>query len=246
MGGQADSGERGARIERSKTLSQSTGSRRPSGTDSVSLLRRWLRLLAGLAVFAIGLALMVRARLGLSPWDVLHEAIDAHTALSFGQVVIVVSIAVVALGWLLGVRPGLGTVANSILVGLATDLFLNWRALDRIAGGALPFRLLATLLGVAAIALGTAIYVGADLGAGPRDGLMLGVARVTSFSPGAARVVIEASVLVGGVLLGGTVGIGTVTFVVAIGPAINASFRLFGMEEADSNESLRAHRRRPI
>ena len=205
---------------------------RPQQASSVGLMGRWFRLIGGLVMFAAGVALMVRARLGLSPWDVLHEAIDELTFLSFGQVVVIVSVAVVVIGWALGVRPGPGTVANSILVGLVTDLFLGRRELDGFAAANLPVRLMITLGGVAAIALGTAIYVGAELGAGPRDGLMLGVARATPLTVGTARVGIEATVLLVGVLLGGSVGIGTVVFVLSIGPAINASFRLFGMEEA--------------
>lgn len=210
------------------------------------MLRRWARLLLGLAVFALGLALMVRARLGLSPWDVLHDAIAQRTSFSFGQVVVIVSIVVVALGWALGIRPGPGTVANATLVGLLTDVFLGWRVLDHLAAGAVGPRLLATAAGVAAIAFGTAVYVGADLGAGPRDGLMLGVARVTTSTAGVARVLIEATVLVAGTVLGGTVGLGTIIFLLAIGPAINASFRLFGMEEGNSKRSHGSYRRGQI
>ncbi|MFN2595361.1 MAG: YitT family protein [Actinomycetota bacterium] len=200
-------------------------------------LRQWLRLSIGLIVFALGISLMVRAHLGLSPWDVLHQAINGHTPLTFGQVVIIVSVAAVALGWLLGVRPGPGTVANSILVGLVADLLLSWKLLGNLVQASMPARLTSMVIGVAAIAFGTAIYVGAELGAGPRDGLMVGVARLAASSPGVARVAIEATVLIVGLLLGGTVGIGTIVFVLTIGPAINASFRIFGMEPPKRHRS---------
>lgn len=190
---------------------------------------RWTRLLLGLGVFAGGLALMLRANLGLSSWDVLHEAIRGLTPLTFGQAVIGVSILVVVASLLLGVKPGAGTVANVILVGALTDVLLATRVLDDLATTAYLLRLLALVAGIAAIAVGTALYVGADLGAGPRDSLMLAVANWLGRSPGTARAAIEGSVLVVGIALGGAAGVGTLVFAVLIGPAINISFRLLGM-----------------
>lgn len=195
-----------------------------------SLPGRHARLLAGLALFALGLALMLRADLGLSAWDVLHDALRRMTPLSFGHVVIVVSVVVLAGGIVLGVRPGFGTIANAILVGVFTDLMLRSSVLDAIGDGALVPRFLALFAGIWGIALGSAAYIGADLGAGPRDALMLGVAKRLRRSTGAARAAIEASVFVVGIALGGSAGVGTVAFVVLIGPTINASFRLFGMD----------------
>jgi uncharacterized membrane protein YczE len=191
---------------------------------------RALRLVAGLFVFSAGLASMVRAGLGLSPWDVFHDSLHSLTPLTFGQVVIAVSLAVLVGSLLLGVRPGIGTVANAVLVGFFTDVILRSPLLGNLHRAPLPPRIAGMLLGVAAIALGTALYIGAGLGAGPRDALMLGIARRSGRSPGGARSAIEALVLVAGVVLGGSAGVGTVVFVVLIGPAINAAFRLFGMQ----------------
>ena len=190
---------------------------------------RWVRLVAGLWLFAAGLTLMVRAALGLSAWDVLHDAIRSLTPLTFGQVVIVVSVVVLAASILLDVRPGIGTVANSLLVGVFTDAMLQSPLLQGLAHQRLLPRAVAMVAGIGGIALGSALYIGANLGAGPRDALMLGVAKRSHRSVGAARAAIEGSILVLGIILGGSAGLGTIAFVILIGPAINMSFRLFGM-----------------
>ena len=205
------------------------GDQRRAGR-AVREFRRWGLLLAGLTVFAAGLTMMIRADLGLSPWDVLHDAISGLTPLTFGQVVVLISLVVVGVAWSLGVRPGPATVVNSILVGLVTDAMLATGFLEGLPTGPVLARLGVLIVGISAIALGTATYIAAKLGAGPRDGLMLGIARRSSRSTGGARAAIEVSVLVGGILLGGSIGLGTAVFVVAIGPAINISFGLFGME----------------
>ena len=191
---------------------------------------RWLRLLLGLWVFAAGLALMVRADLGLSSWDVLHEALRVLSPLTFGQAVIAVSVAVAFASLALGTRLGPGTVANVVLVGAFTDAWLGTALGADLGSSHLVVRLMVLVGGVAGIAFGTALYIGANLGAGPRDSLMLAVAKRVRISPGAARARIELSVLVVGIALGGTAGIGTLVFVLLIGPAINISFRALGME----------------
>lgn len=191
---------------------------------------RWLRLLAGLWVFAAGIALMVRAQLGVSSWDVLHDAVRLHTPLTFGAAVVVISILVVVISFFMGVRPGVGTVANVLLVGAFADLLLLSGLLADVGTAALPVRLGGLLAGIGAIALGTALYISARLGAGPRDSLMLAAAKRLGVSTGTARALIEGSVLILGALMGGAVGMGTALFAIMIGPAINASFRLFGME----------------
>lgn len=199
----------------------------PPTLTIVSVAKRAARLVIGLAAFAAGLALMVRARLGLSAWDVLHDAVSMLTPLTFGEVVVAVSLVVLSASVALGVRPGVGTVANSILVGVFVDAMLQSALLRDLGSGALLPRLLAVVAGIWAIALGSALYIGADLGAGPRDALMLGVAARSRRSVGAARAVIEVCVLGLGIALGGSAGVGTAAFVILIGPAINMSFRLF-------------------
>ena len=200
---------------------------------------RWLRLLGGLWVFAGGLALMVRADLGLSSWDVLHDAL-ARGPLTFGQSVVAVSLAVVGGSFLLGIKPGPATVANMILVGAFTDVLLGAGLLDGLSAASVPARAIAFGAGVAAIAFGTALYIGANLGAGPRDSLMLAASRRLRTTAGSARTIVEAAVLVAGILLGGRAGAGTVAFALLIGPAIDVSFAALGM---DSGE---ARRRGPV
>ncbi|MDQ3987554.1 MAG: membrane protein [Actinomycetota bacterium] len=203
---------------------------RPSGWATGSLLARWARLLLGLAVFAGGIAFMVKADLGVSSWDVLHDAFRLHTPLTFGGAVIAVSVAVVVISFVLGVKPGPGTIANVLLVGAFTDAILATGFLDPLGAASLAVRVGGLVAGILAIALGTALYIGASLGAGPRDSLMLAAARRLGVTAGTARAFIEGSVLLVGALLGGSVGIGTAVFVIVIGPAINVSFRAFGME----------------
>ncbi|MBA2316673.1 MAG: pyridoxamine 5'-phosphate oxidase family protein [Euzebyales bacterium] len=191
---------------------------------------RWARLLAGLWLFAAGIAVMVRAELGVSSWDVLHDAVRLHTPLTFGAAVIVVSVLVLVGSGALGVRPGPGTLANVVLVGAFTDAILRNGVLGGLPSANLPVRFAALLAGVAAIAFGTALYISARLGAGPRDSLMLAAAKRLRVSIGTARGLIEGGVLVAGALLGGTVGVGTAVFAVLIGPAIGIAFGVFRME----------------
>lgn len=190
----------------------------------------WFRLLAGLWLFAGGIALMVRARLGVSSWDVLHDAVRLHTPLSFGAAVIAISVLVLSASYFLGVRPGPGTIANVVLVGAFVDALLFTGALADLGSAGLPARLSGLVVGVIALAFGTALYISAGLGAGPRDSLMIAAANRLGISTGAARALIEGTVLVVGALLGGALGVGTAVFAVLIGPAINGAFRVFGME----------------
>jgi uncharacterized membrane protein YczE len=172
-----------------------------------------MRLYLGLAGFGVSLALMVRARLGLGPWDVLQLGLARHLGVQLGWVTIGVS-GLVLLAWIpLRQRPGLGTVSNAILVGLVVNV-----ALDVLpTPGALAWRAVWLAAGIALNALATACYIGAGLGPGPRDGLMTGIAA-RGHSLRAVRTLIELSVLAIGAVLGGTIGIGTVAYALAIGP----------------------------
>ena len=178
---------------------------------------------------------MVRASLGLSSWDVLHDALAGLTPLSFGQALIATSVAVVVGSFLLGVRPGPGTLANMVLIGSFTDVLLKTGVLSELDEMALVYRLASLVAGVVGIALGTALYISAELGAGPRDSLMLATSKRIRRSPGTARAIIELTVLVIGVALGGSVGLGTIVFAILIGPAVDVAFRLLPMEPARRN-----------
>ena len=182
------------------------------------LTRRLTQLLVGLALYGVSLAFVLRAGLGLAPWDVLHQGLAEHLDATVGQMVIAVSFVVLLLWIPLRERPGFGTFANAVLVGVFVDLTLL--VLD--PAQAWPARVLLLLGGVLLNGLATALYIGASLGPGPRDGLMTGLVRRTGRSVRLVRTVIEVTVLVVGFLLGGTVGVGTLLYAFAIGPVAHA------------------------
>lgn len=176
---------------------------------------RSIRLLTGLVLFGLGLALLVQARLGLDPWTVLTQGIAERTGLTLGAITVVLSL-VVLLVWIpLRERPGLGTVANALVVGPVLDLGIAVIP----APDALAVRLVFLVVAVLVVAVGTGLYVGAGWGPGPRDGLMTGLAR-RGLPLFAARALIEGTVLLVGWLLGGSVGLATVVFALAIGPLV--------------------------
>lgn len=176
--------------------------------------RRLPQLFAGLALYGFSNGLMVRGQLGLGPWDVLHEGLTLRTGLSFGTCVALASLAVMALWIPLRQRPGFGTLANIVVVAVTVDLTL-W--LVAVPDG-LVARSALLVGGVLLNGFATACYIGARLGPGPRDGLMTGLAARSRFSIRVVRTGIEVGVLVVGWLLGGTVGLGTVLYALAIGP----------------------------
>jgi uncharacterized membrane protein YczE len=187
---------------------------------------RLVWLLGGLFVFAVGIICLYESELGLSPWDVLNQGISKHTSLSFGEANIVVGCCILAVAVLLGARIGLGTVANAVLVGTFVDQLLRIGWVTDLAHDPLAVRIALLVVGVAIMGLATAVYIGAHFGAGPRDSLMLALVHHTGVRVGIVRGVLEAVATGVGWLLGGKVGIGTVVFVVAIGPAVEASFVL--------------------
>ncbi|HEX6248884.1 MAG TPA: hypothetical protein VFZ64_13520 [Nocardioidaceae bacterium] len=181
------------------------------------MTRRLVQLLVGLLLYGASLAFLVRAGLGLAPWDVLHQGLAERTGATVGSMVIAVSF-LVLLAWVpLRQRPGVGTLANAVLVGVSLDLTML--VLGEV--DAWPWRVGLLLSGVLLNGVATALYIGARLGPGPRDGLMTGLVRRTGRSVRLVRTSLEAGVLVVGWLLGGTVGIGTVLYAVGIGPIVH-------------------------
>jgi uncharacterized protein len=180
------------------------------------------RLLSGLILFGAGEALLVFAALGNTPWTVLAEGVSVQTPLSIGAATVVISFVVLALWVPLRQAPGLGTLANAVVIGLAIDATL-W-ALP--ADAPLAVRGGCVLAGVALVGIGSGLYLGARLGPGPRDGLMTGFHRRTGWAIARVRAGIEISAVTGGALLGGRVGIGTLVFALAIGPAVALALRV--------------------
>ena len=177
------------------------------------LRRRLPRLLVGIPVLGVGIALTLQARLGVSPYDVLHQGIAAKTGLSVGTVVILVGLVILVFWIPLRQRPGLGTVVNTLTVGLVIDLALHVVPEPDLLAARIPL----LVVGILVTGLGMGLYIGAGLGPGPRDGLMTGVAA-RGFPLWAVRTVLELIALDAGWVLGGNVGIGTVAFAFSIGP----------------------------
>lgn len=191
--------------------------------------RRLLQLFPGLVCCGVGLALMVLARLGLGPWDVLHQGLSERTGLPMGTVVILVGF-VVLLGWVpLRQRLGIGTLCNVVLIGLVIDAVLAVAPEPR----GLVLRWACLLAGVVLMGLGSGLYIGTGLGPGPRDGLMTGLAA-RGHSLRVVRTLIELSALAVGWVLGGTVGVGTVLFAFAIGPLVHLFLGRFSAPFASS------------
>jgi uncharacterized protein len=189
---------------------------------------RWLSLFLGLFLFAIGIVLLLESRLGLSPWDVLNQGIARHTPLSFGIANSAAALVVLVIAWQLSAVVGPGTVANAVFIGVFVDLLVRSRAFAGLHDASLLLRVLALAGGIAVIGAASALYIGAALGAGPRDSLMLVLSRRTGRRVGVVRTVLESSVTVAGFALGGTVGVGTFAFAFGVGPAIELSFWLLG------------------
>ena len=184
------------------------------------LPRRLAQLFIGLAFYGISMALMIRGNLGLAPWDALHVGLAEHLPVSFGWIVIGVSFVVLLLWIPLREMPGLGTIANAFTIGTVAGLVME------VVGtpDGLVVRFIFTVAGVFLCGLGSALYIGAQLGRGPRDGLMTGFHRMTGFSLRSVRTGLELTVLLFGLLLAGfeVLGVGTVLFALCIGPLTQA------------------------
>jgi uncharacterized membrane protein YczE len=184
---------------------------------SRTLPRRLVQLYVGLGAYGASMALLVRSSLGVMPWDVLHQGLARRLGLSLGTMTIVVGV-LVLLCWVpLRQRPGLGTVSNVLVIGVVVDAVL--RVLP--APGPMWARVGFVAAGIVLNALATALYLGARLGPGPRDGLMTGLVRRTGGSVRVVRTAIEVGVVLTGWLLGGTLGVATVLYAVAIGPLVH-------------------------
>ena len=203
-------------------------------TTSAPVASRWkasparlVRLFAGFWLFGTGDALLISANLGNAPWTVLAEGVSLHTPLTIGIATQVIGVLVLA-GWFpLRVRPGLGTICNVVVIGIAIDVML----LVLPHPQAVASRVVALLIGTALVGIGSGFYLTAELGPGPRDGWMTGLHRRFGWPLAWIRLSIELSVLALGAALGGTVGLGTVLFALLIGPAVGMAMRVLGRRE---------------
>ena len=202
------------------------------------MLRRLIQLYFGLTLYGVSTAVYVRANLGADPWNVFHLGVAGLTSVNLGVVMILTGAAVLLLWIPLRQRPGLGTISNVIVLGLAADATLA------LMPPLESLWLRGLMLGLAVIlnALATGMYIGAGFGAGPRDGLMTGIHARTGWSVRWIRMAIELSVLVIGTLLGGTFGIGTVIYALAIGPLIQICLPWFQLPRVAQRRPLKAER----
>jgi len=185
---------------------------------------RFVSLVFGLAVFGAAIVSLLESELGLAPWDVFHQGVSRHSPLTLGQAAIVTGFVILVVAWVLGQAPGIGTVANALLIGIFVDLFASIGWVADLSGSPLGVRVGLLVLGIALFGVGSTFYIGAGLGAGPRDSLMLVLSRRTGVRIGVVRGLLEMSALAVGFALGGTVGIGTVAVALLIGPSVEASF----------------------
>ncbi|MFJ8077672.1 YitT family protein [Streptomyces sp. NPDC096176] len=205
---------------------------------SAQLTRRLLQLYVGLALYGVSSALLVRAGLGLEPWGVLHQGLAELTGLTIGVVSIIVG-AVVLLLWIpIRQRPGLGTVSNVFVIGIAMDATLALVPEVRGLAGQIPLM----VTGIVLNGMATGLYIAARFGPGPRDGLMTGLHRLTGRSIRLVRTAIEVAVVVTGFALGGSVGVGTVAYALAIGPLAQLFLRLFAVPEGAGRSTVVAGR----
>jgi uncharacterized membrane protein YczE len=179
-------------------------------------IQRLLRCVFGLGCFGLGISMFVTARLGLAPWDVFHQGVAGHTGLRLGWVIEITGVALLLLWIPLHQRPGVGTILNAVEIGLVVNLIGDHLpSTDRLVP-----RLVYVVGAVVVIAVGSGLYIGAGLGTGPRDGIMVAIAA-RGYSVRVVRTVLEAVVLLVGAALGGHVGIGTVAFMLGIGPLVH-------------------------
>jgi uncharacterized membrane protein YczE len=195
---------------------------------------RLVQLYIGLVLYGLAGALQVRSSLGLDPWDVLHQGISRRSGLAIGTVAVVVGAAVL-LAWIpLRQWPGIGTVSNVVLIGVSMNVSLDYLP----HAERLPWRIADMLSGVLLCGIATGMYIGANFGPGPRDGVMTGLARRTGLSIRLTRTGIEVTVVLLGWVLGGTVGVGTVVFALAIGPLAQLFLPIFAHAPATGSRDV--------
>lgn len=189
------------------------------------LARDFVVLMVALALFALAMVMTLQSNLGANSWTVFHHGISLQTPLSLGVAGIVVGLAILAASWFMGIRPGIGTVANMFFIGVWTDVYLNYDLVPQATY--LPFQLAMLAGGAVLLGFATALYIKTDFGAGPRDAFMLALTQRTNIRVGFIRWALEVAVVMLGIIMGGSFGLGTILFAVMIGPSVEFFFNLF-------------------
>ncbi len=185
-------------------------------------LKTLIMLIVGLFLFGLGEAILISSGLGVSPWTVLAQGLAQKLEISIGMATFIVSIVILVLWIPLKQTPGIGTVLNAIIIASAIDLTLPYLPVPEI----FLLKLVQACLGILIVGIGSGIYLISNLGPGPRDGLMIGLQKITNLSIPAIRTIIELAAVIGGWILGGIVGLGTVLFVIGIGPCVGLGLTL--------------------
>ena len=189
---------------------------------------RFAWLVLGLFLCSGGIVLFLESELGLPPWDVLHQGLAEQLSVSFGVANVIVSVLVLAVVWRLRARVGLGTLMNALLIGTFVIVLTAFDPVSALSEESLGVRISLIPIALVCFGVGSAFYIAASMGAGPRDSLMLVTSKRLGVRIGVARTAIEVAALALGFVLGGTVGVGTVVFALGIGPAVEASFWVLG------------------
>ena len=206
------------------------------------MTRRLVQLYLGLTLYGASMALQIRAALGLDPWDVFHQGLAEHLGLSFGTITMIVGAAVLLLWIPLRQRPGLGTISNVFVIGLSVNAGLS--LIPTLHG--LPLRIAVLAAAIVLNGVAGGLYIGARFGPGPRDGLMTGFCRRSGRSVRLVRTTIEVTVLVVGLLMGGSVGVGTLAYALAIGPLVQLFLPLFTFPERTARTVAQAQDQEPV
>ncbi len=189
------------------------------------LARDFVVLMVALALFALAMVMALQSDLGANSWTVFHHGISLQTPLSLGMASIVVGLAILAASWFMGIKPGIGTVANMFFIGVWTDVYLNYDLVPK--ADYLPVQVAMLSGGAVLLGFATALYIKTDFGAGPRDAFMLALTKRTNIRVGFIRWALEVAVVLLGIIMGGSFGLGTILFAVLIGPSVEFFFNLF-------------------
>lgn len=185
-------------------------------------------LMVALALFALAMVLSLQSDLGANSWTVFHHGISLQTPLTLGTAGIVIGLLILGASWAMGIKPGIGTVANMFFIGIWTDIYLEFDLIPRASW--LPAQIVMLCGSAVLLGFATALYIKTGFGAGPRDAFMLALTQRTNIRIGIIRWIIEIAVVVIGILLGGSFGIGTLIFAILIGPSVDLFFNLFGIQ----------------
>jgi uncharacterized membrane protein YczE len=199
---------------------------------------RFINLMFGLFLYALGIVVTIRANIGYAPWDAFHAGLSLKAGFSFGTASIIVGVFIEALVMVLGEEVGIGSILNMILIGIFTDLILFTGILPLSQNYATGIAML--LIGLFILAIGTYFYIKSGFGAGPRDSLMVVLNRKTKIPIGVCRIIVEVTVTIAGWALGGMVGIGTVISAVAVGFFVQLTFAVLKFKPVSvQHETLR-------